>query len=88
MLHCPACSGCHYNVPAVAPKAGNSQKRVGTDWKMHLLFAILFLLGSIEPEKGKSPGEDGSVFMPSLEPLEGFLGFFQFLGCCRADLHG
>lgn len=40
--HCPACSGCHSSVPAVAPKAGNSQKCVGTDWKNASAFSLLF----------------------------------------------
>lgn len=54
-------------------KAGNSQQCVGTDWKMLLLlFAVPFLLGSVKPGKGKSPGEDRSVFVPPLEPLEWF----------------
>lgn len=52
------------------------------------LFAVPSLLGSVKPAKGKSPGEDMAVFMSPLEPLEGFLGFFMFLGCCRADLRG
>lgn len=54
-------------------KAGNSQQWVGTDWKMHLLlFAVPFLLGSVKPGKGKSPGEDRSVFVSPLEPLGWF----------------
>lgn len=51
------------------------------------LFTIPFLLGSIKPAKGKSPAESRAVFMSPLGPLEGFLGFFLVLGCCRADLH-
>lgn len=31
----------------------------------------------MKPEKGKSAGEDRSVFVSPLEPLEGFLGFFS-----------